>query len=64
MHSRSFGFQFCDSLLSGTASNSGIHLFYSGKEYADIKSFIEEIKPTEEESKFLTEKTQELINKP
>lgn len=64
MRSRSFGFTFRDILLSGTATNSGIHLFYNGEEYPDIQSFVNNINPTPEESKFLTEKTQELINKP
>lgn len=64
MHSRSFGFQFRNSLLSGTASNAGLYLFYAGKEYPDIKSFVDDIKPTDDESKFLTEKTHQLVNKP
>jgi hypothetical protein len=61
MNPRSFGFTFRDSLLSGTASRQGIYLFYKDKEYESIQSFMTDIKPTEDESKFLTETTQKLI---
>jgi hypothetical protein len=61
---RSFGFNFRDSLLSGTATHNSIYLFYKDKEYPDIQSFIKDIQPTNEESEYLTKTTHNLINKP
>jgi hypothetical protein len=59
---RSFGFNFRDTLLSGTTENGGLYLFYSGKEYDSIPAFVSDIKPSEEEMKFLQEKTNKLLS--
>jgi hypothetical protein len=59
---RSFGFDFRDSLLSGTTENGGLYLFYSGKEYESIPAFVSDTNPTEEEMKFLQEKTNKLLS--